>query len=231
MAARPETGCFVTATDTGAGKTVASLGLMAALSGAGRRVAGMKPVAAGSAVTTEGPRNDDAVLLWTQGPAGLPYADINPYALCLPVAPHVAAAHDGVRIDLAVIAAAFSRIAAQAEIVIVEGAGGWRVPLTGTETTADLVRRLALPVVVVVGLRLGCINHALLTAESIRRDGLSLMGWIANHIDPDYQDVAATIAYLDAHIGAPRIASIPRLAHPSPRFVAATFDAGFLARF
>jgi dethiobiotin synthetase len=231
MAARPETGCFVTATDTGAGKTVASLGLMAALSGAGRRVAGMKPVAAGSTATVEGLRNDDAVLLRAQGPAGLPYGDVNPYALRAPIAPHVAAARDGVRIDLEAIAAAFGRIAAAAEIVIVEGAGGWRVPLTGGGTTADLVRRLALPVVVVVGLRLGCINHALLTAESIRRDGLALIGWIANHIDPDYQDVAATIAYLDAHMGAPRIATIPRLADPSPRSVAAAFDAGFLARF
>jgi len=227
----PERGVFVTATDTGAGKTVASLGLMAALSGDGRRVAGMKPVASGSRPGESGElRNEDALLLQMAGPAGIPYADINPYALREPLAPHLAAERQGVRIGLESIAAAFARLRACAEAVVVEGVGGWRVPLNDVETTADLVRRLELPVILVVGLRLGCISHALLTAEAIANDGLELRGWIANHLDPDYQEAAATVEFLGSRLGVPRIGSIPRLAAPSAGPVARCLDTGLLAR-
>jgi dethiobiotin synthetase len=216
---------FVTATDTGAGKTVASLGLMAALSGTGRRAVGMKPVASGSQPGEGGAlRHEDALLLQAQGPAGIPYADVNPYALRGPIAPHIAAARAGLRIDLERIDTAFRRLAERADAVIVEGIGGWRVPLNESETTADLVRRLELPVILVVGLRLGCISHALLTAEAIRRDGIELRGWIANQLDPAYETAEETVEFLGARLGAPRIGSIPRLEAPSARLAAGGLD-------
>lgn len=224
-------GFFVTATDTGAGKTVASLGLMAALSGTGCRVVGMKPVASGSLPGPDGGwRNEDALRLQAEGPAGIAYPDINPYALRDPVAPHLAAARQGVRIGLDSIEQAFGRLAARADVVIVEGVGGWRVPLNEAETTADLVRRLRLPVILVVAFRLGCINHALLTAEAIRGDGLELRGWIANAIEPGYESAGETAAFLAARLGAPRIGLIPRLSAPSARAAAAGLDIGRLAR-
>jgi len=220
---------FVTATDTGAGKTVASLGLMAALAATGRRVVGMKPVASGSRPGADGVlQNEDALLLQAQGPAGVPYTDINPFARQEPIAPHIAAARAGVRIDLDRIEGAFRRLAAGAEAVIVEGVGGWRVPLNESETTADLVRRLELPVILVVGLRLGCINHALLTVEAIRRDGVQLRGWIANQLDPAYETAAATVEFLDARLGTPRMGSIPCLDAPSAGRAAAGLDVRML---
>jgi dethiobiotin synthetase len=222
---RPESGVFVTATDTGAGKTVASLGLMAALAGRGHRAAGMKPVASGSQPGRDGAlHNADALLLQARGPAGIPYADINPYALREPIAPHLAAARAGVRIDLDRIESAFRRLAARADGVIVEGIGGWRVPLNDAESTADLVRRLELPVILVVGLRLGCINHALLTAEAIRRDGVELRGWIANGLDPAYETAEETVEFLEQRLDAPRIGSIPRLEPPSADRAAGDLD-------
>lgn len=222
---------FITATDTGAGKTVASLGLLAALADRGRSVAGMKPVASGSQPDAAGNlRNEDAVLLQARGVPGIPYADVNPYALREPIAPHFAAARGGIQVDLAVIGAAFARLSARVDAVVVEGIGGWRVPLNEIETTADLVRRLELPVVLVVGLRLGCISHALLTAEAIRRDGIELRAWIANRIDPDYAETQATVEFLDARLAAPRMGIIPRLGAPSAGLVAARLDAGILLR-
>lgn len=222
---------FVTGTDTGAGKTVASLGLMAALTAAGRRTAGMKPVASG-AEAEDGPvpRNGDALRLQALGPTGIDYADVNPYAFRAPIAPHIAALREGARVQLPVIAAAFERVCAHADAVIVEGIGGWRVPLNEDETTADLVRHLGLPVILVVGLRLGCINHALLTAEAVARDGLELCAWIANGADPDYREAGATAAFLDTRMGVPRMGSIPHLARPDPQAVAACLDVGILLR-
>lgn len=222
---RPESGVFVTATDTGAGKTVASLGLMAALAGKGRRAAGMKPIASGSRPGPGGTlRNEDALLLQAEGPAGIPYADINPYAFREPIAPHLAAARTGVRIDLDRIDSAFRRLTAQADGVIVEGIGGWRVPLNEAETTADLVRRLELPVILVVGLRLGCISHALLTAEAIRRDNVELRGWIANGLDSAYETTEETVEFLEKRLETPRIGSIPRLEPPSAVRAAGALD-------
>ena len=160
---------------------------------------------------------ESALLLQARGPAGIPYADINPYALREPIAPHLAAARAGVRIDLDRIESAFRRLAARADGVIVEGIGGWRVPLNDAESTADLARRLELPVILVVGLRLGCINHALLTAEAIRRDGVELRGWIANGLDSAYETAEETVEFLEQRLDAPRIGSIGNRSTPTTR--------------
>lgn len=216
-------GWFVTGTDTGVGKTVVSAGLIRALAAAGVRASGMKPVASGSDRTPQGWRNADALALAAVSPPGTAYADINPYALPDAVAPELAAARAGIRIELAPILRAFGRLSAGAAVVV-EGVGGWRVPLNARETTADLAVRLDLPVVLVIGLRLGCINHALLTAEAVCRDGLALAGWIGNCIDPHYDGLDATLAALAARLPAPRLGVVPALAVPSAEAVAAALD-------
>lgn len=174
-------GVFVTGTDTGVGKTRVAVALIHALRAQGLRVAAMKPVAAGSSGRE---LNEDVVSLMQASNVAANVRDVNPYAFDAPVAPHIAAQQAGVRIDLAVIADAYSRLAVAADVVVVEGAGGWRVPLNEREDMADLAQRLGLPVVLVVGLRLGCLNHAVLTAESIASRHVPWGGWVANHIDP-----------------------------------------------
>ncbi len=193
-------GLFVTGTDTGVGKTQVAVALIHALRAQGLRVAAMKPVSAGS--PPDG-LNEDVVVLMQATNVAADVRDVNPYAFAEPVAPHVAAERAGVRIELDVIAAAFSRLAALADIVVVEGAGGWRVPLNGQEDMGDLAQRLGLPVVLVVGLRLGCLNHALLTAESIAYRRMPWAGWIANHVDPEMTVVAENIDALHARLPAP----------------------------
>lgn len=175
-------GYFVTGTDTGVGKTRIAVELIHALRARGLHVAGMKPVAAGHEA---GALNEDVIALTQAANVEADLADVNPYAFEPPIAPHVAAAQAGVRIELEVIRAAYARLAAQADVVVVEGAGGWRVPLNDRDDMADLAQALGLPVVLVVGLRLGCLNHALLTADAIRQRGLSWGGWVGNAIDPD----------------------------------------------
>lgn len=175
---------FVTGTDTGIGKSVASAALLHALRRAGGTAVGMKPVASGCEATPRGPRNEDALLLQAASDPRPDYASVNPYALTAPLAPELAAADEGVHLDLAVIAGAFATLARSADRVVVEGVGGWAAPLSASLDQADLVRALELPVVLVVGLRLGCINHARLTARAILSDGFHLAGWIANGIDP-----------------------------------------------
>ena len=171
-------GLFVTGTDTGVGKTRVAVALIHALRARGLRVAAMKPVSAGSA---PGELNEDVTALLQAANVDADVSDVNPYAFAEPIAPHIAAQQAGVRIELEVIAAAYSRLAAAADVVVVEGAGGWRVPLNERDDMADLAQRLGLPVVLVVGLRLGCLNHALLTAESIAQRQLPWAGWVANH--------------------------------------------------
>jgi dethiobiotin synthetase len=175
-------GLFVTGTDTGVGKTRVAVGLIHALRAQGLRVAAMKPVAAGHA---PGELNEDVVALMQAADVTADVGDVNPYSFPEPIAPHIAAGHAGVRIELDVIVAAYSRLAARADVVVVEGAGGWRVPLNEREDMADLAQALGLPVVLVVGLRLGCLNHALLTLESIAQRQLPWAGWVGNHIDPE----------------------------------------------
>jgi dethiobiotin synthetase len=177
---------FVTGTDTGAGKTRVAVQLLRQAAAAGRRVAAMKPVAAGAQLGPEGWRNDDALALAAASAVPLPYELLNPCCLPLASSPHLAAAEAGVRIDIPGLVAAYRQIAAQSEAVVVEGAGGWLVPLDDTRTLADLAVALQLPVLLVVGVRLGCINHALLTAAAIRASGLPLAGWVANRIEPSF---------------------------------------------
>ena len=193
-------GLFVTGTDTGVGKTRVAVALIHALRAQGLRVAAMKPVSAGSA---PGGLNEDVVALMQAANVAADVRDVNPYAFADPIAPHVAAERAGIHIELDVIAAAFSRLAALADVVVVEGAGGWRVPLNDQEDMGDLAQRLGLPVVLVVGLRLGCLNHALLTAESIAYRQMPWAGWIANHIDPEMTVVAENIDALRARLPAP----------------------------
>ncbi|WP_206862245.1 dethiobiotin synthase [Lysobacter changpingensis] len=177
-------GWFVTGTDTGIGKSLASATLLHALRARGLRAAGMKPLASGCEATPEGWRNEDALALQAASSPRPAYADVNPFALPNPLAPELAASDAGIRVTLAPIVSAFERLSAQADVVVVEGVGGWAAPLSATLDQADLARVLDLPVVMVVGLRLGCISHARLTARAIERDGLRLAGWIANDIDP-----------------------------------------------
>lgn len=173
-------GIFVTGTDTGVGKTRVAVALIHALRAQGLRVAAMKPVAAGC---EPGELNDDVVALRTAANVEVALRDMNPYAFEPAIAPHLAAARAGVSIELPVIVQAFERLATAADVVVVEGAGGWRVPLNEHRDMAALARALGLPVVMVVGLRLGCLNHARLTAESISRD-TKQWSWIANTLEP-----------------------------------------------
>lgn len=202
-------GFFITGTDTGVGKTTVAAALLLRLGQAGRRVAGMKPVAAGCDRTADGWRNDDALRLLAASNVPLHYDDVNPYPLPAAVAPHLAAAEAGVRPTVAALHATCKRLAARADCLIVEGAGGWLVPLNDGETLADLAVRLQLPVILVVGMRLGCLNHTLLTADAIARSGARLAGWVANGIDPAMERIADNIATLDARLAAPRLANLP----------------------
>lgn len=198
---------FVAGTDTGVGKTYVAALLLRAFAAQGKTTLGLKPVAAGCTPTAGGLRNDDALALMAAATVKLPYAQVNPVALVAPVAPHIAAAQENRRLRVAQLAGLVrgATLQGRADITLVEGAGGWRVPLNEGETLADLARELQLPVILVVGLRLGCINHALLTAEAIRRDGLVLAGWVANAIDPAMTARQENIATLRALLPAPCI--------------------------
>ena len=202
-------GVFVAGTDTGVGKTLFSAALLLHLAQAGMRAAACKPVSAGC--RREGGRlvNADAELLMATAPLQRPLEIVNPVALEPAIAPHIAAAEAGVELAAATLAAATRRAGAAAEFLLVEGAGGWRVPLNPQETLADVARLLGLPVVLVVGLRLGCLNHALLSAEAIRADGLSLAGWIANPLDPAMPRLEENVATLEARLGTPLLARLP----------------------
>ena len=204
---------YVTGTDTGIGKTVASCALLHALRGQGLRAVGMKPVASGCHATPQGWRNEDAEALLAASDPAPAYAELNPYALPQPLAPEIAAREAGVTIEPARIADAHARLRAQADAVVAEGVGGWAAPLAAGYDQADLVRALRLPVVMVVGLRLGCQNHAHLTARAIRADGCELVGWIANGIDPGMARIDENFALLQAQIPAPCWGRLPH----SPR--------------
>lgn len=212
---------FVTGTDTGAGKTVATTALLHALRAQGLRAVGMKPVASGCVATAEGWHNDDALALQSASDPVPAYADLNPYALPLPLAPEIAAREAGVEIALEPIIAAFGRLRAQADAVVVEGVGGWAAPLTATLDQQHLVEALELPVVLVVGMRLGCLNHARLTARAVQADGAKLIGWIANEVDPQMERRDENFALLKARMPVPCWGRLP---------YAPTTDARALAR-
>jgi len=210
------TGVFVTGTDTGIGKTVVSAALLAALNRGGIRAVGMKPIASGCVPTAHGWRNADAEALIAQSAVAPDYALVNPYAMPEAIAPHLAARAGGIEIRLDPILAAFVSLSTIADCIIVEGVGGWAVPLSPTLMQADLVRALRLPAMLVVGLRLGCINQAILSARAIVADGCRLIGWIGNPIDPDMACIEGNLATLHERLPAPCFGVLPHDPQPAP---------------
>lgn len=202
-------GWFITGTDTGVGKTLIAVALTRALVARGLRCAVMKPVAAGGVATPDGLRNDDALELLGASNVAAGYSEVNPWMLATPASPHLAARMDGVTIDDARILAARDALAARADALVVEGAGGWLAPVSATRTMADIAANLALPVILVVGLRLGCLNHALLTREAIRARGLPFAGWIANRLAVEMPLVCENIDTLSARFGTRPLAVVP----------------------
>lgn len=192
---------FITGTDTEIGKTVTACALIRYLAAAGYRVAGMKPVASGCEATAAGLRNEDALGLMAASNVELPYETVNPCAYAPAIAPHIAALRTGRPIDLDLITQRAGAI--DADYLVVEGVGGWMVPIGNDRLLADLAKATADEVIIVVGMRLGCINHALLTAAQVERDGMPLKGWIANHVDPDMQAQAENLATLQALMPCP----------------------------
>lgn len=211
-------GLFVTGTDTGVGKTLAAVALLRAGARRGLRVAGMKPVASGCVDTPAGLRNDDALALQAAATEMRGYGQVNPYAFAPAIAPHIAAARAGVEIDFGLIEQRLAELAQGCDLVVVEGVGGWRVPLNAEQDVAALAQRLGLPVILVVGLRLGCINHALLTVEALRRAGVPVPGWVASHVDPDMEAQAENLRALKQHLGMPLLGELPWDASGRPRF-------------
>lgn len=205
-------GYFITGTDTGIGKSWCSAGIMRKLRQQGHSVVGMKPVASGCVETPEGLRNEDAMLLQQQASLAVDYDWVNPYSFRPAIAPHVAAEQAGVRIKIGKILEHYLQLKEKADCIVVEGVGGWLVPLNDAESVADLALALKLPVILVVGLRLGCINHALLSAESIRASGCELAGWIANTIDPQMTEPQPTIEAISRRIDVPLLGTVPYLA-------------------
>ena len=204
---------FIAGTDTEIGKTTAACALLAAARAQGLSCAAAKPVAAGCVRTVQGLRNEDALLLQAQCRPALSYEAINPLALEPAIAPHLAALECGERLSVARLLAPVQRVLAlERDVTVVEGAGGWRVPLNAQETLADLAQALQLPVILVVGLRLGCINHALLSFEAIERDGLQLAGWIGNQQEPGMGRVEENLETLRERLAAPCLGVLPRLA-------------------
>ena len=202
-------GIFVTGTDTGVGKTLVSCVLLRALAIRRSRVIGMKPVAAGARECDGTLINEDVTMLKTCSTIDAPDALVNPYCFAEPIAPHIAAANAGVTIDIEHICRAYAALAARADHVVVEGAGGFRVPLGPRIEMTDIAARLELPVVLVVGMRLGCLNHALLTAAAIAQAGLQLAGWVANQIDPEMSHAAENVSALERRLTAPLLVSVP----------------------
>ena len=220
---------FVTGTDTGVGKTVATLALITALRARGLTVFGMKPVASGASCRNGRLRNADAEQIRAAASRGPAYEEVNPWVFERPIAPCFAARAAGVVISTGPVEAAFRRLDGRADLVIVEGAGGWDLQLNERECMADLVDRLGLGVILVVGLRLGCLNHARLTAAALRAAAVPFSGWIANRIDPAYETLAESLAYLKARLDAPYLGLIPWAPGAAPATNAACLDLRGLA--
>jgi len=215
---------FVTGTDTDAGKTSVAAGLLCAAKQQGRSTLAMKPVASGCEMTEQGLRNSDALALIAQSTVQLPYSQINPYAFAPAIAPHIAAQEAGVELSVAdLYRTAQVILQQQADFTVIEGAGGWRVPISNTEFLSDFAIALQLPVILVVGVKLGCINHALLSAQAILNDGLELAGWVANVVDPNCARLAENLATLQQLMPAPCLAEVPHLSTPSAEYVAGYF--------
>lgn len=203
---------FVTGTDTGVGKTCVTAALLVKAQQTGHSAFGLKPVAAGCSQIDGTWVNEDTLLIAENSSVKLPYAQINPIALKAPAAPHLAAAQEGKRLSIDRIEGLVKgSLMQKADLRLIEGAGGWRVPLGPSESMADLPKRLNLPVILVVGMRLGCLNHALLTAEAIRRDGLHLAGWVGNEISPELDMANGNFETLQFCLQAPCLGRIPYL--------------------
>ncbi|CAM2974627.1 dethiobiotin synthase [Vibrio mytili] len=200
---------FIAGTDTDVGKTVASKAILQALAEKGLNTIGYKPVAAGSEKSQEGWRNSDALHLQKAATLKVAYDDVNPYALELPTSPHIAAKHEHVEINYGLLSEKLAQHKEQADTVLVEGAGGWRVPVSDTDSLSTWVKQEQLPVVLVVGIKLGCLSHAMLTAEIIRSDGLNLVGWVANRVNPGTEHYAEIIQILETRLDTPKLGEIP----------------------
>lgn len=203
------TGWFITGTDTEIGKTWATVLLMRELQTMGYVVNGMKPIASGAEKEQNELRNEDALLIQQQCSSEIVYSMINPVTFEPPIAPHIAAIEAGTEINLEMLVNTYSALKRDSDMVLVEGVGGWRVPLGGQQSIRDMVKALDLPVIQVVGLRLGCINHAILTAEAIQNDGMELSGWVLNEIQQDYLFKQHTIDTLKSALDCPYLAEIP----------------------
>ena len=211
--------CFVTGTDTGVGKTIVSAAILEAAKALGKRTLAMKPIASGCEQTPEGLRNEDALMLQAAMTESLSYDSVNPIALAPAIAPHVAARQAGSHLTAQRLIGFCRGVQMRpGDLLLVEGAGGWRVPLNDQETYAAVPRDLGLDVLLVVPLQLGCINHALLSAEAIRADGLRLAGWVANHPHQETMDCEQeTLTYLLNHLDAPCLGVLPWLEGQDPR--------------
>lgn len=214
-------GLFIAGTDTGVGKTLIARALLHACGRAGLRAVGMKPVSAGC--DAQG-RNEDVAALRAASTVEVPPDETCVYLLREAIAPHIAAAHEGLRIDLRTIERTYAVLRKRADCVVVEGVGGFKVPLNEAEDAADLAQRLHLPIVLVVGMRLGCLNHALLSQEAIEARGLELAGWVANRIDPAMRCAEENLQALKERLHAPLLAEIPYQASPDAEQVAGLFD-------
>ena len=216
--------CFVTGTDTGVGKTLISSALLHGLSQAGLKTVGMKPLAAGAEMRDGVLYNDDVAALEGASSLSVPRELVVPYLLREPAAPHIAAELEQIAIEPQRLLDSYAQLTSQAEAVVVEGVGGFRVPLTDDFDTADLAKKLQLDVILVVGLRLGCLNHALLTAEALAARGLRLAGWVANQIDPAMPHQQGNIDALRSRLSAPLIGRVPFMAQASAAAAAQYLD-------
>ena len=212
---------FITGTDTAVGKTVVSRALLQALAASGKRVAGYKPVAKGSKMTPEGLRNKDALVLQNSSTLDLPYSAVNPVALS---EEESSVAHSS-PINYSLLSEGLAHLSDQADLVLVEGTGGWRSLMNDLRPLSEWVVQEQLPVLMVVGIQEGCINHAILTAQAVANDGLPLIGWVANRINPGLAHYAEIIDVLSKKISAPLIGELPYLPRAEQRELSQYIDA------
>lgn len=222
---------FIAGTDTDAGKTVVTAGLLAKANQQGLSTLGLKPISAGCEVTVDGLRNGDALALQAAASIESSYEQVNPIAYEPPIAPHIAAQQQGDTLSAArIVGLCRGAMMKPADLLLIEGAGGWRVPLNNRETLAMIPQQLNLPVILVVGMKLGCLSHALLTAEAIRRDGLQLAGWVANRVDADMSCYEENVATLKAMLMAPCLGEVPHLENTDAELVAEYLDIATLIK-
>ncbi|MCK4743435.1 MAG: dethiobiotin synthase [Sulfuriflexus sp.] len=224
-------GYFITGTDTGVGKTLCAAGLLEAFKQQGKTTIAMKPVASGCEETSEGLRNEDALLLMQHMTAEASYEEVNPYTFVPPMAPHLAAVREGLTINSEPLVKQARQLSDRADCIVIEGAGGWLAPLNETQSFADLAKQFEIPVILVVGIRLGCLNHALLTVENMQQRDVCIAGWIANAGLPetdDCMDIEENIASLVSRIAAPLLGTVPQIADKNIVKIASLLDVSSL---